>query len=228
MSNELTPQGDDGFSVPENSKGQFIRGQMTKFNDSVYIVDKTEPLPDEPLIAVGAITAWVHWGKDKNGNSKPIEHRVTAAGQIHPDRDDLPDQDESLWPLGLDGKPADPWKDTRYLNLINPWTGADYTFVTDSYGGRKGVGILKSKITNVRMAHPRAVPVVKCTTAPFKTQYGMRKRPEFEVIGWRNTDSTPTIMPNEPRAIEQVKAKASAEEPPPVTSDAEFQDEISW
>ncbi len=63
MAKELTPQGDDGFSVSENSRGQFIRGQMIKFNDGVYIVDKTEPLPDEPLVAVGVVTAWVKWGR---------------------------------------------------------------------------------------------------------------------------------------------------------------------
>jgi hypothetical protein len=113
MTMELTPQGDDGFSVPENSSGQFIRGQMAKYNDGSYVVDKTEILPDEPLVAVGVTTVWVKWE-----DGKPVEHRITAAGQIHPDRDDLPDQDDRMWPPGLDGKPADPWKDTRYLYLV--------------------------------------------------------------------------------------------------------------
>ena len=212
---ELTPQGDDGFSVLENSRGQFIRGQITKCNDGVYIVDKTQPLPDEPLVVVGVVTAWRKWGKDENGETKPIEHRITAAGQIHPSRDDLPDQDDSLWPLGLDGEPADPWRDTRYLYLVNPRTGADYTFITDSYGGRRGVGSLKSKIMNVRMAHPGAVPVVKATSAPFKTSYGMKKRPEFEVIGWRNRDGgSMANIPNdpEPKLVTQLKAKQPAVE----------------
>ncbi len=152
MAKELMPQGDDGFSVPENSSGQFIRGQMVKYNDGSYIVDKTEPLPDEPLVAIDVTTVWVNWE-----GGKPVEHRVTAAGQIHPQRDELPDQDDSLWSPGVDGNPADPWKDTRYLHLVNPRTGAEYTFVTDSYGGRRGVGNLKSKIMNVRMACPGAV-----------------------------------------------------------------------
>jgi hypothetical protein len=205
MLKELTPRGDDGFAVPENSGGQFIRGQMVKYNDGYYVVDKTEPLPDEPLVAVGVTTVWVKWE-----DGKPVEHRVTAAGQAHPERDDLPDHDETLWRPGVDGKPADPWKDTRYLYLVNPRTGADYTFITDSYGGRRAVGNLKSKIMNVRMAYPGAVPVIKATSAPFKTQFGMRKRPEFEVIRWRSTDdcSTPET-PNDaqPKLVEQLKAK---------------------
>ena len=139
MGKELTNHQSDGFGVPENAGGQFIRGQMLKFIDGSFIIDKTEPLPDEPLVAIGVVTAWVRWGEDDNGNKRPLEHRVTAAGQIHPDVDDMPDRDEDLWPPGLNGEPADPWKDTRYLHLINPRTGGDLTFVTDSFGGRRGV-----------------------------------------------------------------------------------------
>jgi hypothetical protein len=216
MAKEITSQGDDGFSVQENSSGQFIRGQMIKYNDGLYIVDKTQQLPEEPLVAVGTTMAWVKWE-----DGKPIEHRVTVAGQIHPDRDDLPDQDDSLWPPGVDGKPADPWKDTRYLYFVNPRTGADYTFVTDSYGGRRAVGNLKSKINNVRMAYPGAAPVIKLTTAPFKTQYGMKKRPEFEVVGWRNSDGDGSLAtkPNDapPKLVERL-----------ATKQPEFEDEVPF
>jgi hypothetical protein len=174
-------------------------------------------LPDEPLVAIGVTTVWVHWQKDVHGDGRPIEHRVTAAGQIHPDREDLGDLDAKAWSLGLDGKPADPWKDTRYLYLVNPRTGADYTFVTDSYGGRKGVGNLKTKIMNVRMAHAGAVPVIKASFAPFKTQYGMRKRPEFEVLNWRNAGSGQTVnVPNgpQPKRLEQFNKAAIDDEIP--------------
>ena len=81
MGKELIPQS-DGFGVPENSGGQFIKGQMLKFIDGNYIIDKTEPLPDEPLVAIGVVTAWVRWGEDDNNNKRPLEHRVTAAGKI--------------------------------------------------------------------------------------------------------------------------------------------------
>ena len=52
MGKELIPQ-TDGFGVPENFGGQFIHGQMLKFIDGNYVVDKTEPLADEPLVAIG-------------------------------------------------------------------------------------------------------------------------------------------------------------------------------
>jgi hypothetical protein len=133
---------------------------------------------------------------------KPIEHRVTATGQIHPHRDDPPDQDEDSWRSALSGAPEDPWKDTRYLYLINLSTGAGHIFVTDSYGGRKDIGILKSTITNMRMARPGGVPIVTAVTAPFKTQFGMRKRPEFEMIGWRSTNGDQPDDP-QPKLVER-------------------------
>jgi hypothetical protein len=71
---------------------------------------------------------------------------------IHRKRDDLPDQDEALWPPGLGDQPEDPWKDTRYLHLIDPKTAADFTFVTDSYGGRRTASELKRQIGNMRAA----------------------------------------------------------------------------
>jgi hypothetical protein len=224
MSKDLIPNDDDGFAVAENNGGQFIKDAMVKFIDTAFIVDKTEELPDEPLVATGVVTAWVHWGEDNDGNKRPIEHRVTEAGKIHPDRDDLPDQDESQWSPGLDGKPADPWKDTRYLYLINPRSGQSYTFVTDSYGGRRAVGSLKSKILNVRWVYPGAVPLIKCTSAPFKTQYGMKRRPEFKILEWRNRGGgspieDPISRPQLEHKLEQMKTTAKQ---------AEFDDNIPF
>jgi hypothetical protein len=91
-----------------------------KFSIGDYTADKTEKVPEgTKLVAVVVVTAWVHWV-----DGKPIEHRVTYAGQSHPKRDDLPDQDETLWPPGLGDQPEDP-KDTRYLHLIDqyPFSG---------------------------------------------------------------------------------------------------------
>ena len=171
----------DGFAVAETAGSSTIIGKMLKFNDSRYIPDKTETLPEGTTRVAGSvITAWVHW-EDK----RPIDHRVTHVGQSHPLRDELPDQDKTEWPLGLNGEPSDRWRDTRYLHLIDPNTGADYTFVTESYGGRKAIGALKQQIANVRTAHPGALPLVQLASAPMKTRFGPKPRPDFKVVGWR-------------------------------------------
>jgi hypothetical protein len=184
--NDVATTNGDGFGVQENSGDTSIVGKMLKFTDGRYTVDKTETLPaDTTLVAVNVMTAWVRWE-----GGKP-EHRVTKPGQLHPDREDLPDLDESQWPPGLNDEPSDPWRDTRYLHLIDPQTGGDYTFVTDSYGGRRAVGDLKSAIVNVRYAHPAAVPVVQLHSTTMKTRFGLKQRPEFKVVGWRGKQETP-------------------------------------
>jgi hypothetical protein len=132
------------------------------------------------LVAINVVTAWVCWR-----NSKPTEHKVTQPGQPHPYREDLPDQDQSQWPPGLNDEPADPWRDTRYVHMVDPNTGQDYIFVTDSFGGRRAVGDLKSQIANVRVAHPSALPMVQLVSTMMKTRFGQKPRPDFKVVGWR-------------------------------------------
>jgi hypothetical protein len=175
---------DDGFGVPEKASSSSIIGTMVKFTDGQFIEGKDKPLPiGTRLVAKATITAWVHW-KD----NKPVEHRITQTGQHHPDREELPDLDEAQWPPGLNGEPNDPWKDTRYLHLIDQQTGADYTFITDSIGGKRGVADLKNQIANVRSSHPGAVPVIALGSTPWKTKFGIRQRPQFHVVDWIGRD----------------------------------------
>jgi hypothetical protein len=209
---------DDGFAVQENQSGtSLIRGKMLKFADGQFTADKTATIPgDTTLVAVAVITAWVHWVE-----GRPIEHRITSPGQQHPERDELPDLDENLWPPGLDDQPSDPWKDTRYLHLIDPQSGTDFTFVTDSYGGRRGVGDLKSQIANVRSAHPAAVPVVKLGSTMMKTRFGPKPRPEFLVVGWRGRSegAAPLLLVEQPQRKSLERRTTPAPEPVPTNDD---------
>lgn len=193
--NDIAIIKDDGFSVAEKSSETLISGKMLKFNDGRYTVDKTELLPPNTVLAaVGSVTVWVHWV-----DGKPAEHRITQSGQQHPEREELPDLDESAWPPGLNDEPSDPWRDTRYLHLIDPQTGADYTFVTDSFGGRRAVHDLKSQIANVRFAHPNAVAIVQPASTTMKTHFGLKMRPAFKVVGWRGKQEKAPPQAIEPR-----------------------------
>jgi hypothetical protein len=212
MSNDLVTTDGDGFDVAEPRTG-FITGSLLKFIDRDYFADKTEKLPESTtLVATGTVTAWVKW---QDGNP---EHRVTHAGQAHPQRDDLPDQDQSLWEIDekFTGKPRDPWRDARYVYLIDPRTGRDFTFVTDTKGGRAAVGDLKNAIANVRRARPGAVPLVKLAWKMMSTQFGPRPRPVFEVVEWRgggSNDEAPRPIPDKRGAIEHRKEEFEDEIP---------------
>ena len=98
----------------------------------------------------------------------------------------LGDLDEADWEISkLTDKPEDPWHDTRYLYLIDPLTGMDFTFITDTTGGRRAVSDLKRQIRNIRGANPNAVPLVELGSTMMPTRWGPKPRPEFRVIEWR-------------------------------------------
>jgi hypothetical protein len=201
---------DDGFDVQEPIGAGMIVGKMLKFTiDGHFVADKVERLPaNTTLVAMAMVTAWVHWDA-----GLPVEHRVTTQPGQHPVREELPDRDETKWPPGLDGKPADPWRDSRYVHMIDPNTGGDFTFVTETYGGRRAVGDLKAKIRNFRSVHPAAVPVVMLASTMMPTKFGPKPRPDFKITGWHGRrDDAPA-----PAAIAIGKVSKSA---PAVTADA--------
>jgi hypothetical protein len=225
MANDLVPHDDDGFGVPEPRTG-FIIGAMVKFVDRDFIADKTEKLPEGiTLVCLSTVTAWVKWAE-----GKPAEHRVTRAGQGHPRREDLPDQDQNKWEIDqkFTGKPQDPWHDSRYVHMICPKTGRDFTFVTDTYGGRAAVGDLKTAITNVRRARPGAVPMVRYAWKMMQTNYGPRPRPLFDIVEWR--DGGPTTNQPEPMKIEGPRAGGSsmAKKLEPAGGGAPFDDDVPF
>jgi hypothetical protein len=115
-SDNLPVVSNDGWeTVPAKSSDNIIKGKRVKFSaDGHYIANKTEGIDDKTLVVIGVVTAWTTWGDDGKA-----QHRITHPGENHPFRDELPDRDPSLWKVSFD-KPADPWKDTRYVYLIDP------------------------------------------------------------------------------------------------------------
>jgi hypothetical protein len=113
----------------------------------------------------------------------PAECRMDLAAH---ERDQLGCNEEADWPLGLDGKPKDPWQFTRFLYLLNPLTAEMSTFASATGGGRIAFENLEDQIARVRRVHPGCVPAIKLATKPYPTRYGTKTRPHFEVIAWRN------------------------------------------
>jgi hypothetical protein len=203
--------GSDGWdAVPETSFG-LIRGRITLYNINTkdYLVDKQTVMNGRVLVVVGVVTAWVRWD-----DKKPREHRITAPGQRHPDRDELSHFNKELWEIGIDGKPLDPWRDTRYLYLIDPQTGEEFTFVTSIIRGHVAISELSRQIANARSAHPGAVPVVQLDSGPWQTQYGMQSRPCFTVVGWRQ-GSAPQRMQEPPKHIATIAPERPAPQSAP-------------
>jgi hypothetical protein len=170
----------DNFALAAGgSQSSAIVGERLRFVKGQYLVGKGDynPLPEgTELQAVDIAAAWVKFVDDK-----PVDTRI---GFPMAERDELGDNDPEEWPFRY-GAPADPWSNQRYLYLIDPKTGADYTFVTSSWGGRDAVTKLARQIAVKRAAVPGAVATVRLEVG-FKRsqQYGQVPAPRFEVVGW--------------------------------------------
>ena len=177
------PGGGDGFGVREKPAG-VLRGTAFRFVDGSYFyAGGREALPaNTQLVAVGMVTAWQKWV-----DQELTDIRVTPDGEYHPSREQLPDDDPTLWPLDKDGKPSDPWADARYVYFVHPVSAAEFTFYTSTWGGRIAVAQLKTQAQTVRRMHPRAVPLVTFVSTIMPTKHGPKPRPRFDVIEWRNT-----------------------------------------
>jgi hypothetical protein len=198
MKNEMVAtnsQYDDGFAVAEPVTGGLVQGKMLKFRDDAFLVGG-DHLPEDvtQLTVVGMRTLWTRWEDEKP------THRITKSGESHPRRDELPDQDETLWPKGKDGLKSDPWRDGRHVTMIHDASASIFTFVTESVGGRIAVAELKDQIALRRRVRPGACPIVELTTAQMKTRFGDRLRPSFKVVAWHEPEASaaaPKLAPVE-------------------------------
>ena len=187
MTTDGTPSGGGGA----------IRGKLVKFNTEGRFFCGDADVTGGEFAVTGVLTCWLRWGDD----GKPAEIRITQPGEDHPQRQDLPDQDEHNWPLGPDGKRADPWQDTRYLYLVAPTTAVEATFSTRSYGGHRAVADLKRQIATMRRVHPKAAPIIRLDAERMRTKFGPKPKPLFTVIDWRGPE-TARIEPAPPAASE--------------------------
>ena len=121
-----------------------------------------------------------------------MQYVVRQPGRALPDREALGDLDETLWELGPDNKPRDPWQSTRFVYLLDPISVEMLTFSTSSGGGRSAVIDLADQITRMRkLGHPTALPIVELGAAPMQTKYGRKSKPVFKIVKWYGGDNAP-------------------------------------
>jgi hypothetical protein len=109
-----------------------------------------------------------------------------------PEREELGDNDEALWPRDGGGQPMDVWQNTRMIYLIAADVTAEaFTFITKSGGGRGAVADLGDAIMRMRSVRPDATPVIELQAAKMPTQFGMKSKPQFKIIGWKSVTDQP-------------------------------------
>ena len=111
-------------------------------------------------------------------------------------RESLGDLDPSQWPLGLDGKPADPWLHQILIPLQNVETSEVFTFQTTSTTGRTAVGALLRAYNRMRRTNPDEVPIIQLRASSYQHRtFGKVNTPSFVICGRTSLDGSKPDTP---------------------------------
>jgi hypothetical protein len=202
MTTELTPReprgiDDDGFHGSLNS-GRPNKGSFLKWNDTASWADRDGLAPPQPLLVPAIDEALQMWKDNKPEviRDKPL-----------PSLDDLNAAiPEREWEKGIDGKLRKPWAHIVIVYLVNRLTGEFYTFSSPTLGAHTAWDLLKDAVVTMRaLRGTRVMPVVRLSERPWKTSFGMRKRPHFEIVGWKLPVTATRFRRNRPRRSSQVR-----------------------
>jgi hypothetical protein len=202
----------DGFDTcPADTGGGHIRGTMLRFIDWKYFAGRgrKELDPTNKLfVATDLKAVWVKWA-----DGRIVDQADRTRTGEYPTRDDLPDQDKTQWKCNAAGEAQDPWKDTRYLGLLDHSTAAIYTFTTSTAGGRRAIADLRDQTLRMRSFRGNLVfPIVRLGGEEMPTRFAVKSKPLFVVTDWvvrgapqTSAAATPLISA-EPVALMPLKA----------------------
>jgi hypothetical protein len=179
------PMKDEARNIGEEAERDAGFQKMLKFKKGTYICDGEEISLGTKLIAhcIGWTKTWVHFVDQKVVDRKV--YRVSR-GERAPERDQLPDNDQSQWPIGINKLPADPWVYQYLLPMEDQRTGEVRIFVGSSFGGRRAVADLcaaysRRAVKNKSSGQP--IITLQMLLMPTKN-FGDVPRPHFEIVGW--------------------------------------------
>jgi hypothetical protein len=123
-----------------------------------------------------------------NGEGNPPDRIMGLLydGFTLPPRETLSDTDQSLWQLGLNKQPADPWVHQIYVVLQRGDTGELFTYIASSVTTRRAVGNLLRHYDRMRKTDSNSYPLVRLKVGGFNhrdERVGWVKVPVFAVVG---------------------------------------------
>jgi hypothetical protein len=127
--------------------------------------------------------------KDKSVTDRRIvKVRVGHA----PKREELGDDDESLWEVGDDGKPRDPWVFQWLLPMATVEAEGDLVvFVAQSKGGISAIGSLCGVYGRSQRNGLLPIVAIKTTSYPHK-KYRKVLKPDLPIVGMHGVAAPPT------------------------------------
>ena len=162
----------DRAAVTDVTFVTYKKGAFGKGPGQVAVPMGSEFVPNVAEVKAG----WLKWV-----SGKVVETRmVRIAEQRYPFRDELPDQDKAVWPVGASGQPQDPWAETYTLPLKDPDDGEEVVFTTSSVGGRGAVDKLVNAWKEAVRKGQTGLPVIALGTDSYQhDNYGWVHFPVF-------------------------------------------------
>jgi hypothetical protein len=194
--------------------------RILKFtNEGKFVeLDGTLINVDEPYMVHATTRRLRRWEDKRPVFLPPVE------GELLQDTADRLNADipKAEWPIGLTGQPEPPIKPVYGVRLFRPRDGALFAFEHDTTGQRIAVGELTQQINVMRALRGEVIPVVKLGAKSWKTSFGVRLRPHYEITGWRQIgEGKPALMQIEDKSTDEKSVK-------PVTASEELNDSIPF
>ena len=209
---------DDGYTPIETSD-RMVVGNLIKYTSDNGWTESGLPVESNKKLAAVAVNKLLQRWQ---------EERVVETIAQKP----LPDPDEmnaaipqSEWEEGPDGKPRPPWQLARIVYLLDIETCEKLTFVSATIGAKIAVSALQDRVAWMRkLRGADVVPQVELSFKPMSTRFGMRKRPDFKIVGWLDLKAGAGASPP---ALRQLPPTELNEVTPPTTAE-EMNDELPF
>jgi hypothetical protein len=171
----------DGFDddFPDDTAGSsMMRGKLKFGSDAVWRSGDGEEISEDREFVVDDVARisqkWV--------DQRLVETRILGPGEPYPDIDKLNDAAPPEEWREVFGRRFGPWQKGQIVYLLDWKTARPYTYPAFTVGGSKAVRELRDSVRIARRVEgPDVYPVVTLSDAAFKTSYGARRRPHFNV-----------------------------------------------
>jgi hypothetical protein len=215
------PIDDDGFAPIAPSEGQIIVGTLLRFVDGAW-TEMGLPVPAGlKLLALTVNVVLQRWQDQRvieTITEKPLPDVADLNAEI-PERE---------WETDLNGNPRPPWTKTYVVYLLNEQTCEKYTFANSTIGARLAYETLTDRVAWMRkLRGVNVVPEVELVSKPMRTRFGVKQRPDFKIIGWKQLGGGGGGEGVTPR-IAGPAAAPGISDAKPVTTKEEFSDEIPF
>jgi hypothetical protein len=188
----------DGFALPALTDSVIV-GTRIKFVDK-WTADGLE-LP--------AGNKYLAFGTDKILQRFHDDGVDTIREKPLPNPDDLNSQiPQSEWQPDLNGNPRPPWQYGYIVYLLDEATAEKFTFINSTIGARIAVHALQDRVASMRILRwVNVIAEVELASRPMKTRFGLKSRPHFHIVGWRQLGGA-----GQPQLLTKVSEPTTAEE----------------